>query len=268
MPVSMSALADDLAAESAVVRALLVPLDEDGWRRPTPAVGWSVLDQVTHLAWFDEAAVRSALEPEAFAAERAHPDPDGVAAAHRDRSGAEVLAWFDDARSRLLTAFRGLDPALRVPWYGPPMSAASALTARVMETWAHGQDVADTLGVQREPTARLRHVAHIGIGARAYSYVVNGREVPTTPVRVELAAPDGGTWSWGPEDAADRVTGPALDFCLVVTQRRHIADTAVRTSGPVATEWMGFAQAYAGPAASGRAAREQRSPRTGAGGAR
>ena len=155
-----------------------------------------------------------------------------MAAAHRDRSGAEVLAWFDDARSRLLTAFRGLDPSLRVPWYGPPMSAASALTARIMETWAHGQDVADTLGVEREPTARLRHVAHIGIGARAYSYVVNGREVPTTPIRVELAAPDGATWTWGPEDAADRVVGPALDFCLVVTQRRHLGDTALEVSGP------------------------------------
>ena len=254
MPVSMSGLADDLAAESAVLRALLVPLDETGWRQPTPAAGWSVLDQVTHLAWFDEAAVRSATTPEAFAGEQANPDPDGIAAAHRDRSGAQVLAWFDDARSRLLTVFRALDPSLRVPWYGPPMSAASALTARIMETWAHGQDVADTLGVRREPTARLRHVAHIGIGARAYSFVVNGRDAPTTPVRVELAAPDGGTWTWGPDDALDRVAGPALDFCLVVTQRRHLADTALRVSGPVATEWMSFAQAYAGPAGPGRAA--------------
>jgi uncharacterized protein (TIGR03084 family) len=253
MPVSMSGLTDDLAAESAVLRALLVPLDEAGWRQLTPAAGWSVLDQVTHLAWFDEAAVRSAVTPEAFAAEQANPDPDGVAAAYRDRSGAEVLAWFDEARSRLLTTFRALDPALRVPWYGPPMSAASALTARIMETWAHGQDVADTLGAAREPTARLRHVAHIGIGARAYSYVANGRDAPTAPIRVELAAPDGGTWTWGPVDAADRVVGPALDFCLVVTQRRHLADTAVAATGPVATEWMSVAQAYAGPAGPGRA---------------
>jgi uncharacterized protein (TIGR03084 family) len=270
VPVSMSVLADDLAAESAVLRGLLVPLDEDGWRQPTPAAGWTVLDQLTHLAWFDEAALRSALQPAAFAAEQADPDPDGVAAAYRDRSGAEVLAWFDDARSRLLTTFRALDPALRVPWYGPPMSAASALTARIMETWAHGQDVADTLGVKREPTARLRHVAHIGIGARAYSYVVNGRDVSTAPIRVELAAPDGGTWTWGPDAAADRVVGPALDFCLVVTQRRHLADTAVAATGPVATEWMSFAQAYAGPAGPGRARKTspgQRNPRTGAGGA-
>jgi hypothetical protein len=110
----------------------------------------------------------------------------------------ELLAWFDGARARLVATFRGLDPGLRVPWFGPPMSAASALTARIMETWAHGQDVADALGAVREPTARLRHVAHIGVGARAYSYAAHGRAVPDAPVRVELTAPDGSTWTWGP----------------------------------------------------------------------
>ncbi|HEY0816888.1 MAG TPA: TIGR03084 family metal-binding protein [Pseudonocardia sp.] len=269
MPVSMTDLADDLAAESAVLRALLVPLDEDGWRLPTPAAGWSVLDQVTHLAHFDDVAVQSALEPDAFRAEQGIPDPDAVAAANRDRTGVEVLAWFDDARARLLAAFRPLDPALRVPWFGPPMSAASSLTARIMETWAHGQDVADAVGVRREPTARLRHVAHIGVGARTYSYVVNDLTPPTTPIRVELASPDGDTWSWGPADAENRVAGPALDFCLAVTQRRHPADLALDVVGPVAVEWMGIAQAYAGAPGTGRARKtspEQRSPRTTAGG--
>ncbi len=249
----MSDLAEDLAAESAVLRALLVPLGEEGWRQATPAPGWSILDQVTHLAYYDDAAVESALDPDTFRAEHGEPDPDGVAAAHRCRTGAEVLAWFDDTRSRLLAAFRPLDPAMRVPWFGPPMSAASALTARIMETWAHGQDVADALGVRREPTARLRHVAHIGIGARAYSYLVNDRQVPAAPIRVELAAPDGSTWTWGAPDAEDRVTGPALDFCLTVTQRRHLVDTALQVSGLTAIEWMSFAQAYAGPAGTGRA---------------
>jgi uncharacterized protein (TIGR03084 family) len=253
VPVSMADLADDLAAESAVLRALLVPLDEEGWRQPTPAAGWSILDQITHLAYFDDTAIQSALDPDAFLADQAPPDPDGVAAANRGRTGAEVLAWFDDARARLLAAFRPLDPALRVPWYGPPMSAASSLTARIMETWAHGQDVADTVGVRREPTARLRHVAHIGIGARAYSYIVNDVQPPTTPIRVELAAPGGDSWSWGPADSENRVTGPALDFCLAVTQRRHPADLALEVSGPVAVEWMGIAQAYAGAAGTGRA---------------
>ncbi|MFC5996359.1 TIGR03084 family metal-binding protein [Pseudonocardia hispaniensis] len=258
MPVSMQALTDDLAAESAELRALLAPLDEAGWCRPTPAAGWSVLDQVTHLAHFDEIAVQSAVEPDAFRAELARIeeaggiDPDTVAGRYRSMTGTEVLAWFDAARARLIQAFRGLDPALRVPWFGPAMSAASSLTARIMETWAHGQDIADAVGVARRPTDRLRHVAHIGVGARAFSYAVNGREVPTAPVRVELIAPSGAVWTWGPEDATDRVTGPALDFCLAVTQRRHRDDTALQITGPVAREWMALAQAFAGPPGPGR----------------
>ena len=105
--------------------------------------------------------------------------------------------------------FAELDPAARVPWFGPAMSVASSLTARIMETWAHGQDIADTVGQQREPTDRLRHVAHIGVGARPFSYAANRRPVPAEPVRVELIAPSGATWAWGPPGASDRVTAAA-----------------------------------------------------------
>ncbi|MCW0215586.1 MAG: TIGR03084 family metal-binding protein [Pseudonocardia sp.] len=258
MPVSMDALADDLAAESAVVRALLVGLDEDGWRRDTPAEGWTIADQVSHLAHYDDVAVQSATDPEAFAAELARIDaeggvnPDVVAARHRHLSGAELLAWFDGSRAQLIAAFRTLDPSTRVPWFGPAMSAASSLTARIMETWAHGQDIADTVGVLREPSARLRHVAHIGVGARAFSYAVHGRELPAEKVRVELDAPDGTLWTWGPEDAENRVTGSALDFALAVTQRRHRDDLALHVVGPRAAEWMAIAQAFAGDVGTGR----------------
>ncbi len=131
-----------------------------------------------------------------------------------------------------------------------------------METWAHTQDIADALGVSREPTGRLRHVAHIGVGARAYSFAVNARPAPSAPVRVELippSAPAGVTWAWGPEDAADLVAGQALDFCLLVTQRRHRDDVDLTIEGPAAGEWMAIAQAFAGAAGPGRkAAREER----------
>jgi uncharacterized protein (TIGR03084 family) len=258
MALSMGTLADDLAAETAVLRALLADLADDGWEIPTPAAGWAVRDQVSHLAHFDDVAVRAATEPEAFTAELAgavaegSADPDQIAARHRALPPAALLGWFDSSRERLLTVFRGLEPGLRLPWFGPPMSAASSLTARIMETWAHGQDVADALGVTREPTARLRHVAHIGVRAMPFSYTVRGREAPTAPVRVELTAPDGGLWTWGPQDAADRVTGPALDFCLLATQRRHRADTELTATGPVAAEWLEIAQAFAGPPGPGR----------------
>ena len=256
MPVDMAALAADLAAESAVTRFLVAGLDEAGWHTPTPAAGWDIADQISHLAYFDEVTVQSAVHPEEFKAQlAATPDnvnPDTIAARFRDRSGAQLLGWFDTARAGLLNTFKNLDPRARLPWFGPPMSAASSLTARIMETWAHTQDIADALGVTREPTSRLRHVAHIGVGARAFSYAVHGQTPPQTPILVELTGPDGDLWTWGPEDAADRVTGQALDFCLLVTQRRHRDDLTLVIEGPAATEWMSIAQAFAGAAGTGR----------------
>ena len=260
MPADMAVLARDLAAESAVTRNLVIGLDEAGWRTPTPAAGWDIADQIGHLAYFDEVAVRSAVSPGEFRAELAEAqatggsDPDTIAARFRDRTGAQMLAWFDAARAELLGIFAELDPRARLLWFGPDMSAASALTARLMETWAHTQDIADALGVSRQPTGRLRHVAHIGVGTRAFSYVIRGKTQPPDPVRVELTAPDGTVWTWGPEEAEDRVAGPALDFCLLITQRRHRDDLALVIEGPGATEWMAIAQAFAGAPGPGRPA--------------
>jgi uncharacterized protein (TIGR03084 family) len=245
-----AALRADLAAESRDLDGMLAGLEAADWERETPAEGWAVRDQVSHLAWVDDAAVTALTDPERFRVETAAMllatgegrDPvDRLARELRGRTAAELLEWFRTARARLLDTLSQTDPAARAPWYGPSMSAASSATARLMETWAHGQDIADALGVERVPTARLRHVAHLGVRTRGFAYANRG-----------LAAPDGGTWAWGPDDAADQVTGPALDFCLAVTQRRNLADTALTLTGPAATEWMGIAQAFAGPPGPGR----------------
>lgn len=175
----------------------------------------------------------------------------GVERAH-SLAPAELLAWWRDERAAFHAAFAVLDPKAKVPWYGPPMSVTSKVTARLMETWAHGQDVADALGVRREPTDRLRHVAHIAVRARGYAYAVRGRELPDGDVRVELAAPSGATWTWGSETAPERISGPALDFCLVMTQRRHFSDTRLVAEGPLAAEWLAIGQAFAGPPGTGR----------------
>jgi uncharacterized protein (TIGR03084 family) len=255
----VDALVDDLLAESGELRAVLAGLTAADWGLATPAAGWTVTDQVTHLAYFDDAARLSVTEPERFTAQAARlaaagdDFPDQVAAQYRGTPPAEVLAWFDRARARLAAAYRAADPAVRLPWFGPPMSLASSVTARLMETWAHGQDILDTFGIARVPTARLRQVADLGIRALRYTYTVNGLPVPAEPIRVELAGPDGARWDWGPADAADRVTGTALDFCLLVTQRRHRDDTALEVTGTVARQWMSIAQAFAGAAGPGRA---------------
>lgn len=257
MPVDLPALVADLEAETVDLLALVEPLAAADWERPTPAAGWRIRDQVGHLAYFDAAAVQALADPDGFRAAAAEvmgrgPDfPDQVAAEARTLAADEVLAWFREARHSLLDAFGTADPATRLPWYGPDMSAASSVTARLMETWAHGQDVADALGVERPPTARLRHIAHLGVATRAHSYRLRGREAPTAAVRVEVDAPDGDLWTWGDPDAPERVTGPASDLCLVVTQRRHLDATALEASAG-ARDWLVIAQAFAGAPGPGR----------------
>jgi uncharacterized protein (TIGR03084 family) len=258
MAVDMGALTADLAAESADLYELLSVLAEPEWNRDTPAAGWTVRDQVTHLAYFDGTAVLSATDPDRFRADaeaimaEGADFPDRIAERYRGLSGAEVFSWLQQARRDYLDTFAALDPGTQLPWYGPPMSAASSVTARLMETWAHGQDVYDALGLTRRPTARLRHVAHLGVRTFGWSFTVRGLEVPGVPVRVELTGPDGELWTWGPEDAADRVTGPAEDFCLLVVQRRHRSQTALAAQGPVGDRWLDIAQAFAGAPGPGR----------------
>jgi uncharacterized protein (TIGR03084 family) len=257
VPADMTTLLDDLRAESAVFDGMLAPLTEAGYLLATPATGWCIADQVSHLAFFDEAALLATTDPERFRASAAEQiasgaGPDQIAAVYRATPGPQLRSWLSTVRGNLLRSFAEMEPARRLPWYGPDMSAASAVTARLMETWAHGQDVADALGISREPTGRLRHIAHLAVAAIGFSFAIRGLTPPDQPIRVELAAPDGSQWAWGPEGVPDVVRSPALDFCLVVTQRRHPADTALATAGPLARQWIAIAQAFAGPPGPGR----------------
>jgi uncharacterized protein (TIGR03084 family) len=256
---SLGDLIGDLEAEHGALDALVSGIDAAAWACVTAAEPWTVRDQIGHLAFFDQAATEAIVDPERFVPKAealigAGGDPmEEHLRRGRAMDAPQVLAWWRGARSGFVAAARTLDPADRVPWYGPPMGALSFVSARLMETWAHGQDVADALDVTRQGTARLRHVAHLG---------VRGLDVPSEEVRVELTGPDGDSWAWGSADAPAEVRGPALDFCLVVTQRRHVDDTSLVLSGSAATEWMGIAQAFAGPPGPGRApgaAREEAS---------
>jgi uncharacterized protein (TIGR03084 family) len=250
--VDVDTLCDELTAEHDDLDRIVTGADLE---LATPAPGWTIRDQVSHLWFFDQRALMALTDPDAFRADAEWMLADGADAASeqgRALTADELLDRWRDDRRRLVDHARTVDPKSRVPWYGPAMGARSFITARLMETWAHGQDVADALDIQREPTDRLRHVAHIGVGARRFSYVTNGREPNETPIRVELTGPSDDLWTWGPDDAADRVTGPALDFCLLVTQRRHRDDVAVVAEGAAADEWLDIAQSFAGPPGEGR----------------
>jgi uncharacterized protein (TIGR03084 family) len=254
----LTGLLADLAAETADLDAAVAALPQQDWARPTPAEGWTIAHQIGHLAWTDDVAALAATDPEQFqqstqqALARFDGYVDRAAAERGAQPPPELLAGWRAGHAVLLTALASVPAGTKLPWFGPPMSAASMATARLMETWAHGQDVADSLGRTRTPTARLRHVAHIGVRTRDFAYLLNDRPVPAEQFRVELSAPDGELWTWGPPDAAQRVNGSALDFCLLVTQRRHRGDLAVSAAGADAVEWLSIAQAFAGPPGTGR----------------
>lgn len=252
-------LIDDLVAEFELLDELLASLPAATLLVETPAEGWAVRDQLSHLAGFDDAARLALVAPDRFLAEldRMITESDDPIARYltrgREMSTDAVVTWWRDAHEALVAAARVADPAVRVPWFGPPMSSMSFLTARLMEIWAHGQDIRDAVGAPPSRSARLRHIAHLGVGAMAYSFAVNERPVPEVPIDVELRDDDGEIHRWGPGNATDRVSGPLLDFCLLVTQRRHRDDVALDASGPTAIEWLSIAQAFAGGPGTGRA---------------
>ena len=251
-------IVNDLRAESADLDALVSALPAAGWATATPAPGWTVAHQIGHLLWTDRVALTSITDEAGFAdvLSAAAVNPTGFvdegAAEVAATPPAELLADWRATRGLLHDALAGVPDGRKLLWFGPPMSAASMATARLMETWAHGLDVADALGVQRVPTARLRSIAHIGVRTRDFAFTVHGLTPPDAPFHVKLVAPDGDSWSWGPADAAQRVTGSAADFCALVTQRRPRAELDVVAEGPDAVRWLEIAQAFAGPPGAGR----------------
>lgn len=257
----MAELADvlpDLHAECAELDALVADLPEADWQRETPSPGWTIAHQIAHLAWTDDAAALAATDADGFAKELeaavAEFDTyvDRAAAERAAQPIPELVAGWRTGRAALTDALTSVPAGGKIPWFGPPMSPTSMATARLMETWAHAQDVYDTLGVPRPVTDRIKHVAHIGVRARDYAYFVQQEQPPAEQFRVELVAPSGATWTWGPDDAAQRVSGPALDFCLLTTQRRHRDDLALVAEGADADHWLDIAQAFAGPSGDGR----------------
>ncbi len=257
----LDAVLADLQAEGDQLEDLVVTLDDEGWRVPTPARGWDVAHQVAHLAWTDEMALAAATDRAAWDAgvREALADPDGFVDAQAARGAASppaaLLARWRTARAALAAALRDLPEGTRLPWYGPPMSATSMATARFMETWAHGRDVAAALGVELPAHDRVRHVVHLGVRTRDFAFGNRGLPAPDEEFHLALTLPGGEVVEHGPADAAQRVTGSAHDFALLVTQRVHRDDTDLVAVGEDANAWLDLAQAFAGPSGDGRTPR-------------
>jgi uncharacterized protein (TIGR03084 family) len=245
----VAALIGDLEAEQLGLQSVVAEIDEEHWLAPTPAWGWDVRDTIAHLADTDEMAIDTARGgPYAIndVATRAASSADvtyhGVLRGRR-LAGSEVGAWWKRTSAAERSMLRHLVADARVPW-GLGMRTPSFVTARLMETWAHGLDVRHALGVAAVDTDRLAHVAWLATRALPYAYSFAGLEPPAAPLRVELSLPSGASWMLGPEDAADRITGPAGDYCRVFVHRLPFADTNLVIEGAAARSAVAVARAF------------------------
>jgi len=246
---------EDLREEGNELRALLETLEDADWARPTPFKQWTVFDVVAHLHYSDRCALASLKGREAFdketAAMRSVIERGGsLRDFTRDEvgplEGRRMLALWRDTFRDMCDRFAALEPKTRLPWFGPDMGLRMFVTARQMETWAHGQDVYDLLERPRRYTDRIRSIAHIGVSTFAWTFANRGLPVPGPAPYVRLTAPSGAIWEWNEPDEENRVEGLAAEFCHVVTQNRNIADAALIVVGEPAKRWMAIAQCFAG----------------------
>ena len=248
--------ADDFVAESEALHGALAPLDDAAFLTVTQFKDWTIDDVVRHLHFFNEMTDLALLDPLAFAARyemfEAGRKADGTMTGITGRllrglSGQRLLAAWRERYLEMGPRWRDADPKARVRWVGPDMSVRSSITARQMETWAHGQEVVDALGVERENGDRIRNIAHLGVQTYGWTFLNRGETAPGPAPYVRLTAPSGAIWEWGAPSEDERVAGPAVDFAQVVTQVRNVADVDLAVTGPNATRWMAVAQCFAGP---------------------
>lgn len=163
--------AEDFRQESRALAAVLETLADAEFDQPTLFKGWTIDGVMGHLHIFNVAAQKT-LESDVAFQEFFAPIQQALSA------GKTLLEaqfpWLDGLRGRALfeawrstseqvaDAYAAADPKQRVKWAGPDMSALSSITARQMETWAHGQEVFDVLGVTRTEQDRIRNIAHLG----------------------------------------------------------------------------------------------------------
>lgn len=221
---------------------------------PTLFKEWTTDNILRHLHFWNGAAKLSLEDSDGFQTLLADALPVIAAKGMRayedarlaEFSGEDLCqAWLTEAEETA-AKFRSADPDRRLPWAGPPMSARSSISARLMETWAHGQAIYDAAGRVREDTDRIYPIAELGVRTFGWTYQVRGEDKPGTKPHVRLTSPSGDIWAFNDKRDDERIEGLATDFCQVVTQTRNIADVGLEVMGDVATDWMGKAQCFAG----------------------
>ena len=266
----MNQTSADVLAECEEIHAFVATLEPGEWQRRTAFYEWTVYDEVLHMHFLDLLGLMSLQDTAAFLqivqkvnAESALPGYSFRA--YTDEfmglvAPADLMQRWRATYVRMCEVFAAADERARMKWFGPDMSIRSFATARQMEVWAHGQDIYDLYGVRRAATARLRNIALLGVRTYGWSFANRRLPVPEPEPYVRLGGPAGDTWEWNDPGSPYQVAGSAEDFCLVVTQRRHVDDTGLRTQGAAAAQWMQIAQCFAGPPANGPRPGERKSP--------
>jgi len=247
----------DLREEVDELHAFLRTLKAGDWERETGFMQWTPWDVVAHLHFFDLVSLTSLEGEQAFARER-DALIEAILAGRKNReiarerfgelAAAELMTRWQDTAHILADALGGSDPKRRLPWFGPDMGVQMFTTARYMETWAHGQEIYDLVGVSRTHTDRIKNIVTIGMKTFGWTFVNRKLEIPGAPPYVRLVAPSGDIWESSEPSDSECIRGDAVEFCQVVTQTRNIADTKLEVTGPVATRWMSIAQCFAGGA--------------------
>ena len=246
----------DLQAESDALIDILSNLDDTDFEKTTQFKDWTFNDIVQHLHFWNIGANKALTDEEGFvammqklmAAMQTGRLRDFEAESLDDLRGTRLLDAYRDFCDVMCKDFGEVDPSTRVKWAGPDMSVRSSVTARQMETWAHGLAIFDRLGIHREDTDRIRNIAVLGVNTFGWTYKNRKMHAPEPPPAVRLTAPSSEMWEWNMPGDGNLVEGSATEFCQVVTQTRNVGDTSLVVKGDVATQWMSMAQCYAGPA--------------------
>ncbi|MEM7412773.1 MAG: TIGR03084 family metal-binding protein [Myxococcota bacterium] len=248
----------DLLAEVDDLHALVETLEPEDWERPTTFMNWTPWDVIAHLHFFDEVSLVALEGREPFGElqkEFIGLLQEGLGSAEiakrklGDLSPKELTTRWRERNRAMAEQLGNSDPKRRLPWFGPDMGVQMFTTARLMETWAHGQELWDLKGRERSHSDRIKHICEIGVRTFGWTFMNRGEQPPGPPPYVRLTAPSGGVWEWQEPSETEIVRGSAVDFARVVTQVRNIADTPLEVVGPVANAWMAIAQCFAGGAA-------------------
>jgi uncharacterized protein (TIGR03084 family) len=254
----MDGILDALNRQNDELDSLISGLDEEGWALPSACEGWSLADVVLHVTQTNEAAIASAQgRPEGVAAvfrNAALNAPPGatvddlaalVVEAERGGSGKDVYERWRASATAQSEALAACDPGARLPWAVGDLSAVTLATTRLAETWIHTGDVAAGLGRGWSEGPHLKPIARLAWRTLPYAFARSNRQL-SGPVALSLAAPDGTTWEFTPDEpAATTVTGPALDFCLVAARRVDPSDTALTATGADAAAVLELVRTFA-----------------------